>query len=395
LSIRALTLACLLALPAFAQEEEKPEPAPAPAEGKAVTTPSGLKVELLKAGTPDTKPKPGEKVRVHYTGWLTDGTKFDSSVDRGEPFEFTLGRGMVIKGWDEGIALMDEGSKVRLTIPAELAYGARAMGKIPANSTLVFEVELLGVIRPPAFTAPTPEKQTTCESGLKYEVLKEGQGEAPRAEQGVKLSFAVFSPKGDLIISTALDNVHIAGCANGLQLTKLGEKFLDEAVRLMKPGGRYLFEVPADLCWGDKQVVPQLPAGSPTIWELELLSVIDLPAFEQPDPEKMTKTESGLSYQMLTEGTGRMPTAQDKVTVHYCGWLADGTVFDSSYARGEPATFPLGRVIPGWTEGMQLMKEGGKCRFVIPANLAYGPRQTGKIPANATLIFVVELLKVG
>ena len=87
----------------------------------------------------------GATISVHYTGTLTDGTKFDSSVDRGEPFSFILGAGQVIKGWDEGFAGMKVGGKRKLTIPADMAYGQRAVGQIPANSTLIFEVELLGI----------------------------------------------------------------------------------------------------------------------------------------------------------------------------------------------------------------------------------------------------------
>lgn len=109
------------------------------------TTPSGLryKDEVVGQGTPA---KAGDQVTVHYTGWLEDGTKFDSSRDRGEPFQFALGAGSVIRGWDEGVAGMNVGGRRRLLIPSELGYGSRAVGGvIPANATLVFEVELLGV----------------------------------------------------------------------------------------------------------------------------------------------------------------------------------------------------------------------------------------------------------
>ena len=107
-------------------------------------------------------------------------------------------------------------------------------------------------------------------------------------------------------------------------------------------------------------------------------------------------TGSGLKYFTLKEGTGKSPAATDEVTVHYEGKLTDGTVFDSSYTRGEPATFPLNRVIAGWTEGLQLMKEGGKTVFYIPSEIGYGEMGTpgGPIPPNADLIFTVELIKV-
>ena len=106
-------------------------------------------------------------------------------------------------------------------------------------------------------------------------------------------------------------------------------------------------------------------------------------------------TASGLQYLQLTEGTGTQhPVATDKVTVHYHGTLIDGTVFDSSVERNEPATFPLNRVIKGWTEGLQLMVVGEKTRFFIPSNLAYGNQSAGKIAGGSTLIFDVELLAI-
>ena len=106
-------------------------------------------------------------------------------------------------------------------------------------------------------------------------------------------------------------------------------------------------------------------------------------------------TASGLQYKVITEGSGDKPTARDTVKVHYEGRLINGTVFDSSYKRGQPATFPLNRVIPCWTEGVAKMKEGGKARLTCPPAIAYGSRGAGAaVPPNATLTFEVELLKL-
>ena len=116
---------------------------------------------------------------------------------------------------------------------------------------------------------------------------------------------------------------------------------------------------------------------------------------ENAKKEGVVTTKSGLQYTVLCEGTGRQPKATDSVRCHYEGFLIDGTVFDSSVQRGEPATFGLQQVIAGWTEGLQLMKEGAKYRFFIPYLLGYGPSGAGQsIPPYATLIFDVELLNV-
>ncbi len=151
--MRAISRACLFAAATFAAlaggAPVGSQPASAQDGSKAMTTATGLKIIDTKVGTGDS-PKPGQLCKMHYTGWLyvngAKGKKFDSSVDRGQPFTFTIGRGQVIAGWDEGVESMKVGGKRTLIIPPELGYGARgAGGVIPPNATLIFDVELLDV----------------------------------------------------------------------------------------------------------------------------------------------------------------------------------------------------------------------------------------------------------
>ncbi|HET9953060.1 MAG TPA: FKBP-type peptidyl-prolyl cis-trans isomerase [Polyangiaceae bacterium] len=258
--------------PAAAPAAPEPSGIPAPedvaaAPKDAVKTESGLATKVLKGGTGKDRPADADQVKVHYTGWTTNGKMFDSSVQRGEPA--TFGVNQVIPGWTEALKLMSVGEKRRLWIPAKLAYGVSPPPGAPAGD-LTFDVELLEIVA------------------------------APKAPEDVKAA-----------------------------------------------------------------------------------------------PATAKKTASGLAYRVLKKGTGkRHPTAADTVTVHYSGWTTDGKMFDSSVQRGAPATFSLGQVIKGWTEGVQLMVEGEKTRFWIPGAMAYGdtPRRPGA-PAGM-LVFDIELLQI-
>ena len=234
------------------------------------TTISGLQYEIITQGNGNT-PKATDKVNVHYHGTLIDGTVFDSSVERGESITFALNE--VIKGWTEGLQLMPEGSKYKFYIPSELAYGNQEVENIPAQSMLIFEIELLDIeieTTPEAnaqFLVENATKQgiTTTESGLQYEILSLGNGATPAATDTVTIHFEgtlidgyVFdsSLERDKPITFALDQV-IAGWTEGLQLMPVGSKFK--------------LYIPAHLAF-DKMCVGTIPPYSTLIYEIELLS---------------------------------------------------------------------------------------------------------------------------
>ncbi len=234
-----------------------PDVAAPPAD--AVKTATGLATKVIAKGKGTEHPTKEDVVTIHYTGWKTDGSMFDSSVTKGKPASFPVGR--VIAGFSEGLQLMVPGEKRRLWIPEGLAY----KGTREPKGMLVFDIELIDIpTRPPADVKAPPADAKTTASGLAYKVLTQGVG-------------------------------------------------------------------------------------------------------------------------------GRHPRSNAEVTVHYTGWTTDGKMFDSSVVRGQPSTFSLDNVIPGWTEGLQLMFEGEKTRFWIPEKLAY----EGKKAPYGLLVFDVELIKIG
>lgn len=365
-----VTLGCVAALSAQIPECENVQ-----------TTASGLQYCVLKKGSTDQpSPRATDMVEVHYTGWLTDGKKFDSSRDRGEPTRFALNG--VIKGWTEGVQLMTPGAVFKFVIPPALGYGSVDQGVIPPNSTLVFEVELLRVIAMPKLPAANAEAQQALPSGFRYEICRPGTGVKAEANDGVGFRYAIFQTDGTLIdCSERRNDTLLSGTKATLPFV-----FLQELVDRVAQGDVIRIEIP-------KGKVPSLQ--NDTIWLLELVGVHKLPKFRALDAQKTVTTQSGLKYEVVEPGKGRSPKATDSVLAHYTGWLADGSLFDSSHARGMPSEFPLSGVIPGWTEGLQLMKEGGTFWFEIPGELAYGAAgRPPKIPANATLLFLVELVEV-
>jgi peptidylprolyl isomerase len=243
----------------------------------------------------------------------------------------------------------------------------------------------------------------TTSSGLQYQVLNEGpaDGYSPKAEDMVVVHYV-----GTHLDGLEFDSSVKRGAAAKFPLNGVIPGWT-EGVQLMSEGDKYRFFIPADLAYGEQGSQGAIGPNEALIFDVELVRVStperNLAAAEKFLADNAKKagvktTKSGLQYEVLAEGPsgGKSPTDANKVSVHYEGRLIDGSVFDSSIARGEPIEFPLARVIPGWTEGVQLMSEGDKFRFYIPPALAYGEQGTpgGPIGPNEALVFDVELLKV-
>jgi peptidylprolyl isomerase len=350
----------------------------------SIKTESGLAYKVLTSGKDGEKPTADSKVTVHYTGWITDGEMFDSSVMRGRPAIFGLNQ--VIAGWTEGLQLMNIGDKVRFWIPEDIAYKG-AKGK--PEGMLVFDVELIEIQNPapaPENVEAPPSNAAKTASGLSYVLLNKGEGtEHPTIDSKVKVHYTGWTTDGKMF-----DSSEMRGRAAEFGLGDVISGWT-EGVQLMKKGDKMRFWIPQDLAYQGKQGAPE----GMLVFDIELLDFqnpIPAPSDVSAAPSSAKVTETGLAYTVLTKGTGsEHPTAESKVTVHYTGWTTDGKMFDSSIMRNKPASFPLNKVIAGWTEGVQLMVVGEKTRFWIPENIAYKGRPGA--PAGL-LVFDVELLEI-
>ena len=242
-------------------------------DNKTITTDSGLKYEITEKGNGE-QPKTGDKVTVHYTGFLMDSakTKFDSSIDRGQPFAFNLGKGQVIKGWDEGIALLSVGDKATLTIPSDLAYGERGAGDvIPPNANLVFEVELISFETPkPIVPFDVAGKDTIMtESGLKYIMVQEGEGINPYASQFVSVDYTGYLEDG-AIFDSSIDRGDPITFPVGVGKVIAG---WDEGIMLLNTGAKARLIISSDLAYGDRGAGGIIPPNATLIFDVELLEI--------------------------------------------------------------------------------------------------------------------------
>lgn len=253
------------------------------------------------------------------------------------------------------------------------------------------------------------EGVVTLKDGLRYKDDVVGKGKAASMGQLVSIHFQgwIVKDSSNLFSDWTKDPAMRRYSIGDSRIHKRPVKYIlgkrsfingvDEGIVGMKEGGTRTIIIPANLAYGKRGIGP-IPPNSTLKITVELLSVKDQIKVKPwvVDSTKYIKTKSGLKYYILEAGTGKKIKPGDTVTVHYSGYLLNGKEFDSSVERDEPFTFVAGQhhVIPGWDEGIQLLKKGAKAKFVIPPNLAYGNRNMGSIPPNSTLVFDIQVLDV-
>jgi peptidylprolyl isomerase len=254
---------------------ELPEVSPSIADDfpadEMTTTDSGLQYLIVEEGT-GPLPETGDLVQVHYTALLADGMVFDSSRAANEPLAFPLGVGAIIPGWDEAMALLPVGSKAKLIIPPELAFGEQGAGNvIPPNATLYFEIEFLDILpgSPDNPTEVAKADYTTTDSGLKYYDLKIGDGDSPRPEQPVKVNYTGWLEDGAKFDSS-LDRGHPITFILGVGQVIPG---WDEGIASMKEGGQRQLVIPPELAYGEEGAPGAIPPKATLIFEVELLEI--------------------------------------------------------------------------------------------------------------------------
>ncbi|CAO2184376.1 unnamed protein product [Urochloa humidicola] len=340
----------------------------------------GLKKKLLKEGEGWETPEVGDEVEVHYTGTLLDGSKFDSSRDRGDPFKFKLGQCQVIKGWDQGIKTMKKGENAIFTIPPELAYGeSGSPPKIPPNATLQFDVELLSW---------TSVKDICKDGGIFKKILKEGEKwENPKDPDEVLVKY-----------EARLEDGTVVSKSEGVEFTVKDGYFcpaLTKAVKTMKKGEKVLLTVKPQYGFGEKGRPAAgeegaVPPNATLLIDLELVSWKTVT--EIGDDKKILK-------KVLKEGEGYdRPNEGAVVKVKFTGKLQDGTVFTKKGHDEEPFEFKTDEeeVIAGLDRAVLNMKKGEVALVTIPPEHAFGSTESKQdlavVPPNSTVIYEVEVV---
>ncbi|KAL7116171.1 hypothetical protein ACP275_04G226500 [Erythranthe tilingii] len=343
----------------------------------------GLKKKLVKEGEGWDTPDNGDEVAVHYTGTLVDGTKFDSSRDRGEPFTFTLGQGQVIKGWDLGIKTMKKGENAVFTIPAELAYGeSGSPPTIPPNATLQFDVELLSWVS---------VKDICKDGGIFKKILKEGEKwEHPKDPDEVFVKYEV-----------KLDDGTVVSKSDGIEFSVEEGHFcpaLSKAVKTMKKGEAVLLTVKPQYGFGEKGKPASagdraVPPNATLNITLELVSWKTVS--NVTDDKKVVK-------KILKEGEGyEKPNEGAVVKLKLIGKLQDGTVFiKKGHGDDENDLFEFKvdeeQVIEGLDKAVIAMKKGEVALLKIAPEYAFGSSESKQelaiVPPNSTVYYEAELV---
>lgn len=362
---------------------------------EGITTESGLKIVMVEEGAGE-KPLPGQFVKVAYTGQLADGTLFNRA-NAAAPYIFRVGEGEVIPGWEEALSMLNEGGRAFLLVPPELAYGDDGAPGIGPGETLVFDIVLLRIFDgSPSLPAQVDaDTFTETDSGLKYYDTERGDGDIPSTNFMVTVHYSVWLDDGTKVDSTldrdlpytfVLDQDHVISG-------------WEEGIRSMQVGGKRQLVIPSTLAYEDEGIDGVVPEGATLIFDIDLLQILR-PAPDFPLPigaANFTETDRGLQFFDFELGDGASPEDGSVVSIHYTGWLSDGTKFDSSLDLGRPYTFVVGQgeVIAGMDEGVRSMQVGGERQLTIPAELAYGAGGFGNlIPPDETLTFEVELVDV-
>ena len=365
-------------------------------KGKEYTSGSGLKYIFFDINKKAEKADSGDVVFVHYVGKLNDTTIFDESYSRKEPLNFKLGTGRVIKGWDEGIQLMHVGDSALLTIPPELAYGDRDMGQIPPNSTLIFTVKLVKVVKPIKPYDVKGLDTISLDSGMKYILVKKGKGKLKSSDgDRITVNYSGYLANGKKFdasydrgkpINLVLGRHQvIKGWEIGLQGMKVGEKR-----RLL---------IPYQLGYGAAGKPPVIPAKSQLVFDVEMMAIHPDAI---PKPYDVTgldtvTTKTGLQYIKVKTTDGKRIVNNDTVFVKYVAYFEDGKILESTYERDDSLRIIAGSktMIPGLIEVVEYMKEGEKARVIIPYQLGFG--EDGRppvIPRKTTLIFDLYIQSV-
>ncbi|HEU0035341.1 MAG TPA: FKBP-type peptidyl-prolyl cis-trans isomerase [Kofleriaceae bacterium] len=369
----------------------------------AQTTKSGAKYIVVRPGTGKDKPRNFDTVTFNYTAWDPDGRMFDSTEMRKRPASVPPFRQPA--AMEEVLTNMTAGERVRFWIDADkMSQNGKPLPGMP-KGLLCYEVELLQIAKAPAAPPATPPdvakppgdaKKT--EKGVSYKVLKAGKGgPKPKATDTVRVHYTGWTTDGRMFDSSvvrgepaefSLGGV-IAGWTDGIPVMSVGDKvrfWIPEEMAYKGAPGR-----PQGMLVFDVELL-EIKAGGATPDAAHAGKVPETPTDVAKPPADAKKTAKGVFYKVLQAGKGGpKPKATDTVKVHYSGWTTDGKLFDSSVKRGTPAEFPLSGVIPGWTDGLQVMSVGDKVRFWIPEELAYKGNPGGP---QGMLVFDVELLEI-